>query len=149
MCFCLRIHENRMFSFQWWTSFQSQKQNLHDNNLLLEAESSYNPPSHKPIGILPQPGTSNTQITKHHTIPAYPKQKSVESFHDFPTYTFSLGFSGHFDLWLPFHCSYHRVGGYHWYGSIWKQLRGEGVVDSMSAACWLPASWPIKPLYFI
>ena len=69
MCFCLRIHENRRFSFQWWTSFQSQKQNLHDNNLLLEAESSYNPPSHKPIGILPQPGTSNHETSHNPSIP--------------------------------------------------------------------------------
>ena len=147
MCFCLRIHENRRFSFQWWTSFQSQKQNLHDNNLLLEAESSYNPPSHKPIGILPQPGTSNHETSHNPSIPQTEISWVVSWVSNI--YIFFGFFSGHFDLWLPFHCSHHRVGGYHWYGSIWKQLRGEGVVESMSAACWLPASWPIKPMYFI
>lgn len=42
-----------------------------------------------PLAFCLNPGP---QIMKHHTIPAYPKQKSLESFHDFPTYTFSLGF---------------------------------------------------------
>ena len=67
-------------------------------------ESSYNPPSHKPIGILPHATfwTSNHETSHNPSMPQ--KQKSLESFHDFPTCTFSLSFFR--SLWsmttLPF-----------------------------------------------
>ena len=62
---------------------------------------------------LTQPGTSNHQTSHNPSI----HQTEI-----------SWVFSGHLDLWLPFHCSHHRAGGYYWY-SIWKQLRGEGMVS--------------------